>query len=66
MYCFLTTRQYIYAPETWVANFVRTDRKVTGHRQTARPEFVHYKLVGQRDSAVIELAYRDPRDCLKG
>jgi hypothetical protein len=27
---------------------------------------VHCKLVGQRDSAVIEAAYRDPRDCLKG
>jgi hypothetical protein len=26
---------------------------------------VHCKLVGQRDSAVIEAAYRDPRDCLK-
>jgi len=38
MYCFLTTLQYIYAPETWVANFVRTDRKLTGHRQTAQPK----------------------------
>jgi hypothetical protein len=27
---------------------------------------VHWKLVGQRDSAVIQLAYRDLRDCLKG
>ncbi len=26
---------------------------------------MHCKLVGQRDSAVIEAAYRDPRDCLK-
>ncbi len=27
---------------------------------------MHCKLVGQRDSAIIEAAYRDPRDCLKG
>ncbi len=26
---------------------------------------MHCKLVGQRDSAHIEAAYRDPRDCLK-
>jgi hypothetical protein len=66
MYCFLTTHQYIYAPETWVANFVGTDRKVNGHRQTAQPKYVHWKLVGQRDSADIQLAYRELRDCLKG
>ncbi len=27
---------------------------------------MHCKLVGQRDSADIEAAYRYPRDCLKG